>query len=177
MSWQEGLLRTGSWEGPGLFAFAEEDIISVFIGALLIAQKGQTIGLLQMAESKRPLLEKQGLGVGWSPGSLREAENQDRCPCSDTGPPQQLSSALFCLLGPQAELGSNRVLSAQGLQMKARVNQMEYSALEQWEGVRGWASSVGGHILRAQTPSLGEPAALSLGVVTRKGLCVVPVED
>lgn len=53
---------------------------------------------------------------------------------------------------------------------------MEYSALEQWEGVGGWASSVGGHILRAQTPSLGEPAALSLGAVTRKGP-VVPVED
>lgn len=139
--------------------------------------EGPDIGLLQVAESKRPLLEKQGLGVGWSPGSLREAEeNQGHCPCSDTRPPQQLSSALFCLFGPQAELGSNRVLSAQGLQMEARINQMEYSALEQWEGMRGWASSAGRHILRAQTPSLGEPAALSLGVVTRKGP-VVPVED
>lgn len=84
------------------------DIISVLIEALLVAQKGQTIGLLQMAESKRPLLEKQGLGVGWSPGSLREAEeNQGHCPCSDIRPPQQLSSVLFCLFGPQAELGSN----------------------------------------------------------------------
>lgn len=140
------------------------DIISVLIGVLLIAQKDQTVGLLQVAESKRPLLEKQGLGVGWSPGSLREAENQDHCPCSDTRPPQQRSSALFCLLGPQAELGSDRVLSAQGLQVKARVSQMEYSALEQSGGARGWASAVGGHILRAQTPSLGQPAALSLGL-------------
>ena len=62
------------WELGGFRLVWRRDIISVLIGVLLIAQKVQTIGLLQVAESKKTSVGKTGSRGGvvtWVPQGSR----------------------------------------------------------------------------------------------------------